>query len=383
MQPDWRSMIGHRTFDDLWAGAVERLQQMGSKVVTNLNMGPFRILLSLFLEAVSVVYDILADVIAPSGFIDHATGPWLDEGVKARGLSRHEAVTAEGTVVFSRTEPGGPILIPKGTVVKTDPLPAGEALVFVSKAEAILPDGALSVNVPVKAEFPGAIYNVSDGAIKHLVTHVPGIEAVTNLAAWLTLEGADEEAEDLLRARGKLAWQSLASGGTEGAYRSWALEVAGVVEAVVVTGEPRGPGTMDLIITSSTGVPTAQLLSSVQAHIDKRKPLLDNVLVKGPTTKAIAIDVELTLPPVGGDPAAIEAEARRRIQALFSLDAELQPAVRPLTPGQGLNRSQITWQLKLDPVENAEINAPVANEPGVAGQLLTLGALTVTVVRRS
>jgi len=382
MQPDWRAMVGHKTFDQLYSEAVQRLKEKGSRIVTNLNWGPFRILLSLFLEAVAVIYDFLADVLAPSGFTQYAMGPWLDEGVKDRGLVRRAATQAEGRVTFGRSAAGAAVPIPAGTVVKTDPLSDGESLSYVTTVAAILPSGALSVDVPVRAEFAGSAYNVSAGAIRHLVTHVPGIETVTNGPDWLTREGADEETDDELRARAQMAWQRMAGGGTEAAYRAWALEIPGVVDAVPVTGEPRGPGTLDIIVTSTVGVPTTQLLNEVQAHIDQQKPLLDNVLVKGPSTKVIDVDVELTLPPIGGDEAMVQAEAERRIRAIFALDSTLTPRIEPLKPSQGLNVSRIIWELRIAPVENVTVNLPAADEPAIPGQLLVLGNLTVTVVRR-
>lgn len=379
--PDWRRMIGHRTFDQLWADATGRLRELGSGVATNLNMGPFRLLLAVALEAVAVLYDILAEVVAPAGFVGHATGAWLDEAVADLGLERRPALHAEGTVIFGRHSASGPIQIPEATIVRTDPVATGDGLLFLTVTDTILPDSALEVAVAVRAEFPGAGYNVADGAIRNLVAHVAGIDFVTNRPGWLTREGTDLESDEQLRTRARLAWQRLATGGTAGAYRSWAMEVPGVAEAVVVGGEPRGPGTLDLIITSAAGSPTSQLLSSVQAHIDDRKPLLDNVMVKGPTTKAVDISVEIVLPAVGGDPETVETEARRGIQALFSPDE--YSGVQPLLPGQGLYLSQIIWQCQVSPAEGVRIQAPLADEPAVAGQLLTLGTLTVTVVRRT
>ena len=49
---------------------------------------------------------------------------------------------------------------------------------YFVEEETILPDGALQVAVPVRAEFEGASYNVGPGYIDRLVTTSPALTLV-------------------------------------------------------------------------------------------------------------------------------------------------------------------------------------------------------------
>lgn len=376
---DFKSLIGYKDFSTLVTEAFNRLKTAGS-LITNLTVGgPFRTLVELCMQGISDLHTLLLAVV-PQGFAEHATGKWLDMKCKDIDLVRKAATKTAGVVTFSRQVSGPAVTIPSGTVVKTDPMTDGEPLRFVTTQTVVLPAGNLSASVPVQAEFPGAKYNVADGAIKYMVTFVAGIDSVTNAAGWRTSEGADDETDDALRQRYVLKWSELSFGGTKQAYASWALQVAGVVDVAVVAPSARAQGAVDVIIMGTAGAPTQALIDSVTSYIDAHRPTVANVLVKGPTLVNVDVDVTLTLPADQGDTTTVQAEAEKRIRALFMKDATT--TVEPLKIGDDVYRSRLVSILMgIPPVVNVTVTSPAADIVVAATDRAALGVLTVTVGR--
>lgn len=376
---DFKSLISYKDFTTLVQGALDDLKAATTRI-TNLNPGGvFRTLIELSMQGVADLYTLLLSVV-PQGFAAHATGKWLNLKVKDVDLTRLAATKSVGTITFSRTAVAGAIRIPAGTIVKTDLSAQGEALRFFTTQDVIMPDGAAQASVPVQAEFPGARYNVGDGYIKNLVTNVPGIDSVTNAAGWITQSGTDEETDEALRRRYFLRWSELSQGGTDDAYISWALKVAGVAEASVNSEHPRGQGSVDVIITGPQGMPSAALISEVQAYIDKRRPNVANVLVKAPTAAVIDVAVTVQLPTTVGDKAATKTKAETLIKALFGQTTD--PVVSRLRIGEDLYHSRLVALLMTVPnVVNVTIQTPAADVVVAPDTFATLGLLAVTVGR--
>lgn len=377
---DWKALIRFKTFETLVADALNALRARGSRVTDVNKGGVFRTLVELSAQGVSDLYSLLLSV-APQGFVMHASGRWLDLHCAGMGLTRFPARRARGLVIFGRNTPGGNVVIRAGAVVKTGIGSSGRELRYMVEEETILPEGALEVAVPVRAEFEGAAYNVGAGYINRLVTHIAGIDYVYNPEGWLVEEGVDEEDDESLRQRYLARWDELATGATRAGYMAWARSVPGVMDVSVDDRFPRGPGTVDVIITGPAGLPSQELIEAVQAYLETRKPITDNVLVRAPEPVTIDFDVTLYLPRYEGDAATAEAQARRVIQAMFLRDDELRIDV--LRIGESLYRARLTGLLMqhVERLQNVVITSPAADVMLTPGQLAALGTVRVSVER--
>lgn len=62
------------------------------------------------------------------------------------------------------------------------------------------------------------------------------------------------------------------AGGNKYDYRRWAMSVDGVTAAYVYPLR-RGLGTVDVVITSADGLPSAEIIAATQAYIDDVRPV--------------------------------------------------------------------------------------------------------------
>lgn len=127
-----------------------------------------------------------------------ASGEDLDERaaeIAPNTLSRIQANRAVGEVTFSRPGTTGTITIASGTTVKTS-----DGTVFRTTQQAFILAGATSSGaVPITAVTPGVKGNVPANTIIRFSSKIPGVDAVTNIAA--TTQGRDAESDDAFRQR--------------------------------------------------------------------------------------------------------------------------------------------------------------------------------------
>lgn len=376
---DFRELLGLKDLKTLLEEFFDRFRALGGRV-TNLNPGGvFRTLAESALEPVAELHDLLEQVVR-QGFASYATGQWLDLKAQEVGLTRLAAKKTRGMVTVFREDASSPVVIPAGTVVKTEPGPDGESLRYFVTSDVVLPAGQAQGSVPVEAEFPGKRYNVGEGYITVLETHITGIDRVSNGANWITEEGADEESDEELRQRYFLRWNELALGGTDASYISWAKAVPGVVDVAVNSQHPRGQGTVDVIITGPEGAPSGELIQQVQDYIDQRRPNVANVLVKGPTIRTVDVAATIFLPSDKGDEAAARGAAEQAIQAYFGIGQVA--GIAPRRIGDNFYLSRLTACLMAVPdVVNATISNPASDVIVQPDELTVLGTLNITVER--
>jgi uncharacterized phage protein gp47/JayE len=340
----------------------------------NLNRGPIRGLIELWAWGLYQLYLFLFAIL-PQAFPKSSTTSWLDLHAEQVGLSRLPATKAEGIVYFTREDTSGNVTIPANRVVKTLPDGLGNEYRFVTTEETILPDGASEAAVSVVAEAYGRDANVTPGMITEIVTPISGIDAVDNRVGWLTSEGADEETDTALRTRYALRWQDV-NGCTKAAYESWALSVPGVVAVTILDNHPRGQGTVDVVIKGSAGVPTAELISAVDAVVQENRPINDDALVKGPTPVEAVISADLEL--VYGDAAAIVTGATNRLNALF-LDPSPVADITPLQVGEDLTLDRLIHEIMaVSGIKRVIWTSPTADIQTAGDELVVLGSLTLT-----
>ncbi len=379
------SLLDYPTFEQLLQESIALSRQKNPKI-TNYNVGgAYRTLLEINSEAIKQLYDLVKEHIVPNMFVMTAKGKWLDAHATTFGITRKPAKKAKGHVLFRRTDTSGNVLIPKGTIVKTAPNIFGEELKFITIEEKVLIDGQAEIFVQIEAEEPGAKYNVGKGMINTLTTYISGIDEVYNPADWLTEEGTDEETDESLRNRILLVWATK-SIFTDDYYRFHTLSVDGVVDCYIDNQHPRGQGTADIYIVSSSGMPTTDLITQVQNVINEVKTPAADIQVKSPTEKPVDLDITITPYSDYPDKALIQAEAERRINALFVYNPDYKEIIfdyesRRFTIGKDVLLSTIYYVLmEIEGVEKVNINNPTADITVNPNELPTLQNLTLQVV---
>ena len=289
----------------------QMLSSIGERTgLTNFNVGSVvRTLTEVFSEVIGELYAFGAEMLK-QGFLDTATGVWLDRKAREYGLERKPAIKTVGHVIYSRpVAKNTNIPIPTGSIVTTPKDQSGNEYRFFTTEDAVLQAGELSVSVPVIAENAGSAYNVGPTSISKMKTYINGVANVSNETDWMTIVGVDEEKDSALRQRCFLAWEELSQGGTAAAYISWALSIPGVKSAFVDDTLPRGEGTVDIYIMGEAGPPDAALVEAVQAVVDSKRPITADARVLSPNIVPVTISMIVT-PRSGYDPTIIETEIR-------------------------------------------------------------------------
>ncbi len=377
---DLKELITTKTVEELVNSSVTRLTDQGFRIK---NFRPGRVfytLLELAMQALAGLYELLLSVL-PQIYLHSATGGWLDLKAADRGVYRKPAQKTIGNVVFSRTNTAGNIVIPAGAEVATQPDIKGVELRYLVQSETVLADGQASVTVAVEAETEGDIYNVGAGLINKMITYIAGIDSVSNAADWIIQEGADVEDDESLRQRALAKLEQMAGGSNDAAYISWAKEITGVADVRIDSQQPRGEGTVDIIIIGTAGIPTQALIDEVQAHINTKKSAIADVLVLAPTAVPVDITATVYVHPEYGDLAQIEAEENSVLDIMFKYGDTEYPEIKKVTE-LGLTRAQIISNLmSVDNVVNVSLTAPAADLTPTSRELLTKGIVNLTVQR--
>jgi uncharacterized phage protein gp47/JayE len=365
-----------KTYSQLVA---EMLAAIGERTpLTNFNVGSvIRTLTEGIAEVVGELYAFASDMLK-QGFLDTASGVWLDRKAAEYGVTRNPANETEGLVVFSRDVARATnIPIPAGSVVATPRDQSGLEYRYLTTEDAVLLADETSVTVQVLAEGAGSAWNVGAGSITRMKTYITGVDAVTNEADWIDVVGADVEDDEALRRRCYLAWEELARGGTAAAYVSWALSVTGVTSAFVDDDLPRGEGTLDLYIMGEAGPPDAALLEAIQAVVDARRPITADALVRAP--EAVAVPMHLVVTPRAGyDPTALDTEIRRRLSVLFGDIDDPSLGIIPLGVGKDVVAARlIALVMAIPGVYSVTILEPAADVVVASNQVPDLGDVTV------
>ncbi|WP_426111337.1 baseplate J/gp47 family protein [Pseudomonas sp. DSP3-2-2] len=210
-----------------------------------------------------------------------------DEMVRAatlRGLDRKEAVASRGPVALQGT-PGVELLI--GSTIKH--VASGELFTALTSAK-LGTDG--TAIVMGEAQTSGAALNDLAGAA--VLTSPPLGMSTTAAFVGSTSGGVDQESAESLLARLLEDLQTPPAGGSLADYKRWAKEVDGVDDALVLP-KRRGAGTVDVIITGSTGVPPVEVVAKCLANIESQCSVISDVWVFVPAVRVVnsTADVEL------------------------------------------------------------------------------------------
>ncbi|HEY1011739.1 MAG TPA: baseplate J/gp47 family protein [Herpetosiphonaceae bacterium] len=196
--------IQKKTFGEIYASMVADSRARLPELNDFEEGSVARSLFESFAYELAVLYEQM-DLVYQSGFIDTAQGAHLDRVVAVLGIRRNEPDFATGAVTFGR-ERGSTeaVPIPIGTLLTTreDPSQSPAKKAYVTAEEGLIPAGAPSAEVRIRAEERGRDQAAEAETITVLPRPLPGVKDVVNRQP-VRFGGRDRETDDELRLRAK------------------------------------------------------------------------------------------------------------------------------------------------------------------------------------
>lgn len=269
---------------------------------------PERLIVNMFAFR-EVVYRNSGNDAALSMLLRFSRYPIIDFLGELVGVDRLAPAKAVCTLEFTLVNGHGAVIVPQGTRVSS----ADGAVVFETDDDILCGIGTDVFEITATAQTGSAGGNgYAPGDIKTLIDSLAFVSSVENVDA--TSGGSDEETDDQLRVRIKLAPASFSVAGPTDAYKFFALSANPlVIDVNVVT---LIPGQANIYPLTAV-VPTPQaVLDDVLAACsgEKKVPLLDKVVVIAPTPIDYTIEVDLTL-YTDADPVAVAQEVNELLTA--------------------------------------------------------------------
>lgn len=249
-------------------------------------------------------------------FPDTADTEFLEWHARTRGLYRKSATTASGILTVTG-EPGA-------TAAAGYSVTRG-SLMYTTTAAVTLDTGG---NGTVAASYStsGAAGNTTALTSGTFTSTPTGFDSTVIIG--VMAGGTDAESDSELLARLLDIIRRPPAGGNKYDYRRWAMAVDGVT-ATYVYPLRRGLGTVDVVITSAGGAPSADIIAAVQAYIDDQRPVTaKDCLVLAPTSKTIDIDVRISVSGV------------TLADAIANIIAAITDYIARLAPGEAFIKSQ-------------------------------------------
>lgn len=386
MNPE--DLIPEKTTEDLIDEAQQVLQAQNFRIVRFRPGRVFYSLLAIGMQGLASLYSLLRLDVTKQLFLHSATGGWLDQHAASERVYRKQPSKTKGNIIAVRNDASEAGTVYAGSIVSTLPGTDGSALRFLVTANTALPVGMTEVPVPVEAEFAGFDYNVEPDTITVMVNHLPGVDRIYNAEDWITLEGTDLEDDESLRERTMIKKNEGRGGNNADAIKAFVSGISGVVAVRVDGDEPRGPYTTNVMITGVLGIPSSELLATVQAAIDDWKGLHEDILAVAPEAVPVDIDVTLKLHPQFGDETATRERALAIIAETFRYDVKSPdpnfPNLIRVDPEFGLDRDAIIANLRTIPnLVGMTLREPASDVSVPVNQLITKGTVTVVVERET
>ncbi|MEA1064018.1 baseplate assembly protein [Erwinia sp. HR93] len=283
---------------------------------------------------------------AKQNLVAFAREPMIDYLGELVGVYRLAAQPASTTLQFAVDDPlEMDVLIPAGTRVS-----ASNSVIFATDADVVLKAGLLLVNATATCTEPGDAGNGWQVAqVSQLLDEIDSVDLqVSNLAA--SSGGSEQEDNDRLRERIRLAPESYTNAGSRMAYRFHAMSVHPSIVDVAV---PKNiiPGVVLLYPLLSTGLPDAEILQAVYSFCsdEKVRPLTDTVKVISPLQVDYTIAANITIYR-DQDANSVKNAASSAIQNWV--------ASRAATLGRDIVPSQIISVLSVEGVYQVELITP-------------------------
>lgn len=343
-------------------------------LITNFASGGIFYTTLMILIQIRIELVMLLRTVLNNSLLAHAEGDWLELKAADYSKKRKQPVKTRGYVSLERSIVGAAIPIAKGDVFKTEPDILGDDLRYLVVETGTMPADALTFQILVEAEYAGTRYNVPTGQISKSLTHIEGIDTITNEADWISREGSDLEDIESLRERTMNSWAELSTIPIADKYKNVCEAVLGVLFVRVDDLHPRGQGTIDIIVTGTAGEASLGLLEAVEVEATKIKGPYDNLLVM--SSETVSQDVSVTLwIPIDADDTGLEERAEVILSDLLRVKKG-----RSLNE---LNHADIIYALRKDLsiLKNVKVTLPVDDVALDNDKVITLGIVVITILR--
>ena len=221
--------------------------------------------------------DLVSMAFVRNGFFNY-----LDDKCWEYGVERKIGTSAVGEVTFEGED---------GTVISNGTTIYNNDLYYVVLNDADISNG--KADLVVEAYEMGKKYNVLKNTEFTLKENIQGVAKV--YAKEDFKGGTDTETDEELRDRYFNTIKKSYTSGNVAHYETWTLEVNGVGSCKVYPLK-NGNGTVEIVITNSDMLgASSELIESVKANIEEKRPIGANVSVVSATEKAININANITL----------------------------------------------------------------------------------------
>lgn len=299
--------------------------------------------------------------------VSFATGSSLEYLGQLVGVSRLPASSAACTIEFALVDGHNGVVIPQGLRVQS----TDGKIIFQTIQEVTVPVGQLTAQVLCEAEDPGTAGNGYDiNKINIILDPQAFIATAQNIDK--TAGGADDETDDALRTRIKLAPSVFSVAGPDDAYIFHAKSANPSIVDVAVTSP--NPGEVHLFPLLDGGqMPTQEILDAVFAQCNSKKirPLTDTVIVAQPTLLEYEISVDLTLLDT-----AVEATTQQAVQNILQTYVD----ARKNRLGIDVVRSKLASLASISGVYDANVTSPAANIVADPQQYTRCTGITVNII---
>ena len=215
-------------------------------------------------------------------FVKNGYFNYLDIKCEEYGISRKQGTKAVGEVIFTGEN---------GTLISNGTILVADDLYFV-----VLNDTTIAENqaeLVVEALEVGKQYNLPANT---KLTATEPINGVNDIYVKSNFEnGTDVESDEDLRERFFTTIKKSYTSGNVAHYEMWTLEVNGTGSCKVYPLK-NGNGTVEIVITNSDMLgASSELIESVKANIEKKRPIGASVTVVSATEKAINASATIRL----------------------------------------------------------------------------------------
>jgi uncharacterized phage protein gp47/JayE len=307
------------------------------------------------------------DWLAPQLLPDTAEGEWLRRHGDIWVGGAKAATYAEGSVTLTGSA---------GTVIPSGTRLAGASGIEYETTAAVTLGGG-DTAASIRALTAGSAGNLASGSRLTVSVAISGLDGAATV---VTLSGgADDEADEDLRARVLLRIRQPPMGGAAHDYEQWALSIPGVTRAWCAPLE-MGIGTvtlrfmMDDLRAGSGGFPTSGDVATVQAIIDAKRPVaVKDFFVEAP----IAEPVSFAISDLDLDSSATRAAIAASVSAMLADRAAPARHINGIwQPAQTIHREWVSAAiLKSSGVDSFDLTMSDHVMPN-AGCLATLGTIT-------
>lgn len=371
--------VSTNTFSTFVSNSVAAIQGAASQLL-DLTVGS---VLRSFVDAYSLLalwLQAVALQLASITRLSTSSGTDVDTFINDYGFFREPATAASGPVTFARFTPTAQATIPVGDIVQT---PTGVQYQTIADTTQtafnatlnayVIPPGTASITATVAALVNGSAGNAVAGAINVLASSIPGVDTVTNVAAFTS--GEDAESDQAVKAGFILYLQSLTQGTVQACENAVTnLQVGAtcsITENINLSGASQ-PGYFYAVVDDGTGHPSGGFLAAATAAIDKVRAEGTTFSVVAPTL--LTANIALTIAVAAGF-----TESAVKVQVAAALTA----FVNALSEGATLPYTRLA-QIAYDAspgvtnVTGVTLNGGTADLVSAGQQLIRVGTVTVS-----